>query len=259
MHEVIILSYHDIISAANSVERKENDYYSISEKKFQRQLQIISESRINILDPKSLIDSKSTDIKSILLTFDDGCESHFSIVHPILEKHNIKGLFFPITSLINLSSKMTWTQLEFLVEKDHQIGSHSHRHVNFEKLGKDQFIEEISHSCSILEQKTGEIVNFFAFPFGYYSEEIVNSIQELDIKKCFSTDGIPNQNLNNFLLHRINMNSSISDKEFERIINGDSSYFKTRQRQKIYQSALRKVIGKKTENRFKQFIKRVKV
>lgn len=259
MHEIIILSYHDIISAANSVERNEKDYYSISEKKFQRQLQIISESGINILDPKSLSDSKSTDIKSILLTFDDGCESHFSIVHPILEKHNTKGLFFPITSLVNLRSIMTWTQLEFLVEKGHYIGSHSHRHVNFEKLDKGQIIKEISHSNSILEQKLGKIVNFFAFPFGYYSKEIVNSVQELGVKKCFSTDGIPNQNSNNFLLHRININSSISDKEFKKIINGDPSYFKNRQRQKLYQSALRKVVGKKIENRFKQLIKRVKV
>jgi len=77
-------------------------YGSISKNKFEKIIKYIGKE--NILTPDEFVQGyylKSLKKNNVCLTFDDGLKCHKDIVLKILEKHNLKGLFFVYTSIFD--------------------------------------------------------------------------------------------------------------------------------------------------------------
>ncbi len=117
-------------------------------------------------------------------SFDDGFASNTRTAR-ILEEFDTRGCFFVATRFIGTPTvekarelfgysegidepAMTWTDLESLLSRGHEIGNHTMRHRPLSHLPPDQVIEEIAGAAENLRGHLGQ-VDHFAWPFGRYS------------------------------------------------------------------------------------------
>ena len=115
---------------------------------------------------KRIIFDKFKDGKTSIVTmsFDDGCEGDRRLVK-LFDKYGIKGTFHLISSRNNLPSE------EY---KGHEISAHqvNHAYTNIIPLS-DQY-EEWFECRKDLEKYAGYIVRGASYPYGIFSEEIIN-------------------------------------------------------------------------------------
>ncbi len=75
---------------------------------FERRIQHISQNGYKTLTSDELYDvlvgNRPPEENSIVLTFDDGCRSLWSIVYPLLKKHGLKATAFVVSSAVPNSS-----------------------------------------------------------------------------------------------------------------------------------------------------------
>ncbi len=83
-----------------------------------------------IVDPYGIIKKPIPD-KTVVLTFDDGCLSHFDFVAPLLKKHGFGATFY-ITEGMGFKSRkdfyMTWEQIKSVEQMGFEIGNHTINH-----------------------------------------------------------------------------------------------------------------------------------
>lgn len=161
----IVLMYHDVYqqNGTESGFQTENAFqYKISEREFESQIKEISNYCIN-------------NNINVVFTFDDGGISFLTIIAPILEKYNQKGIFFITTQYIDTDLFLTKEQIKELYKRGHIIGSHSHSHPrNISKLADCDLFEEWSQSKKILEAIIGEEIKIASIPNGCGNARVVS-------------------------------------------------------------------------------------
>lgn len=120
------------------------------------------------------------------LTFDDG-------PHPVktpillntLKKHNVKAIFFVITSQINNS---TFPLIKRMLDEGHLVGSHGKFHDNSDNITKLQWKTRVKQSFVELAswyKKAGHVLDkpFYRFPYAAYGHRQdhhqMNSLKEI--------------------------------------------------------------------------------
>ncbi len=117
----------------------------------------------------SLRTEKKLDVKTVVLTFDDGYEDFYSVVWPLLKKYNCKATLYVIINKLGAKGYITRDQIRELASSGLvEIGSHTFNHPDLRNLKKKDAQFEIQASKKILEQISGQPVLTFAYPFGYY-------------------------------------------------------------------------------------------
>ncbi|HVY93402.1 MAG TPA: polysaccharide deacetylase family protein [Bryobacteraceae bacterium] len=100
--------------------------------------------------------------KAIALTFDDGPSSSTPKFLELLAQYNVPATFFQIG--VNVKRRPEIAR-EVLAE-GHEIGNHSHIHINF-ALKPAQLIEgDFSHAQSVIEDATGVTPTLMRAPYG---------------------------------------------------------------------------------------------
>ncbi len=122
-------------------------------------------------------------VKTYILTFDDGGVSFYTIIAPILEKYNLKGIFFIATESIGKDGFLSKEQIAELDKRGHIIGSHSHTHKRLTTLTKNEVENEWKQSKTILESIVKHPVTLASVPNGYQSNVVISEAQ-----KCGYTD-----------------------------------------------------------------------
>lgn len=150
---------------------------------------------INLIQNKSFINRPK-----LSLTFDDGFLECYTQMLPIFEKYNIKATFFinPMSIenqdenfassfiknnlRVELSKKfMTWDMIREIQSLGHIIGSHTFSHANLKGILPSELQKEIVQSKVEIESATGDVCNYFAFPFGnqnYFDKNSVNLVNQ---------------------------------------------------------------------------------
>ncbi|MDR7071124.1 polysaccharide deacetylase family protein [Fictibacillus barbaricus] len=114
--------------------------------------------------------------KSIILTFDDGPSSVLSKVLDILNKHDVKAMFFWQSRL--LYKERPWKRV---IDEGHMIGGHSLRHRDLTKLNMDEQFRDINKNKRQIEQLTGQLVKYFRPPFGQFNEDTLQVLKSLNL------------------------------------------------------------------------------
>jgi peptidoglycan/xylan/chitin deacetylase (PgdA/CDA1 family) len=161
---------------------------------------------------KNIINKKM----NILLTFDDGNDSDYKVVLPLLIKYKIKAIFFIVANRINKPGYLTKFQINSLVNAGMEIGSHSFSHQNMTKLSQYDVIFEFKKSKKIIEDCISREINAFSFPYGKFNKELVLYAQQCGYSKIFtSKHGVKNDNgkifPRNSLNSKMNFNQGIKN------------------------------------------------
>ena len=194
-NEIRVLVYHHIESTKF--------------KDFRDQLYFIKK-KWKFITPKQFEDHINGKIKlkgkNVLLSFDDGFISNFEIEKKILNKLNIKCIFFVPSNFISIKKindaqnfvkknildqnfpsdfkkvkNMTIKNLKKLIHNGHTIGSHTKNHVNLGSIYDNKILKnELIESATDLEKKLNTKIKHFAFTYGNYE-----SMNEKSLKLAF--------------------------------------------------------------------------
>jgi len=193
------------------------------------------DKKYGFINPCDFISEKENITDGVLLTFDDGFYSNKVVAENILNKYNVKAMFFIAEKFIGLNKadsfifsqnnfypnskisqeraqdfvSMKWSDVDWLIDNGHTIGAHTATHKMLSKIDNlDLLQDEIESSANRLENKIKRRVRIFAFPFGTPDSVSVKAF-ELAKKRfdyAFSNvRGSVNKSPNNFFIFRQNI------------------------------------------------------
>jgi len=186
--QVPVLCYHQVRDWKSTDSKVAKDYIAPIAV-FKAHMKMLADSGYHSILPDQLYDylTKGSPLppKPIMLTFDDTDLDQYTIVAPELKKYGYKAVYFVMTVSLGRPHYMSKQQVKELSDAGNVIGSHTWDHHNVKKYqGKDWEIQ-IDKPTKTLEEITGKKIEYFAYPFGLWSHEILPEIKNRGFKAAF--------------------------------------------------------------------------
>ena len=125
----------------------------------------------------------------IVITFDDGFESTYSIAFPIMQQYGIKGTVYVVPSWIGSPGYLTLAELNILHNAGWTIANHSWDHQPLPTLTTQQITTEIQSTIDWLNQNGfADGAYYLAYPYGQYNDNVVQVASSLGIKTARTVD-----------------------------------------------------------------------
>lgn len=129
--------------------------------------------------------------KLVGITFDDGYQDFYTNAYPILKRYGYSATVFvptayigPVARQFNGAECLTWSQVRELRRAGIEFGSHTVTHPQLRDKSAEQLKEEVGRSKDDLEEKLGERVEAFAYPYAFpetdraFVERLRRTLQE---------------------------------------------------------------------------------
>lgn len=158
---------------------------------FEKQMQYLKDNNYSVISFNDLYEAlnsgKKLSEKSVILSFDDGSQSQYDYAFPVLKKFNFTATFFIFTSAPGHKYFLTWDEIKELDAAGMTIGSHTLNHPYLDKITDPKELEkQIIYGKTSLEKHMGKIVDFFAYPFGEYNDQIIEVVKKSGFKMARS-------------------------------------------------------------------------
>lgn len=204
---VVALMYHHILTEEEKKNGWETNGAVNTVESFDDQMQYIAENDYKTITCKELEDflylrkplRQSKNQTSVLITFDDGYLSNYTHAYPIMQKYDVNGVVFHVTSNtsavsideIDISKLERFSVDQMITSSDvfeHELHSHAgHNKVNgiadYVWMSKAEILDDISVNKSVLPETSSK--RYFAYPFGGYDSETVEALKEANIRLAF--------------------------------------------------------------------------
>ncbi len=238
----IVLMYHGLYESESELTSKITDEdrpYAVSKDTFKWQMERVKERN----------NSNKSD-QTILITFDDGHISNYTIALPLLSELELSAYFFVTTNF--MKSRDHFCRPEHVKElhmNGMEIGSHGVSHRFLDKdLSTLELNEEFQKSKDDLEQVIGQSLSSISFPGGRYCKESLSLALEIGYQELFGSryginDGVRRNNPHPLM--RVAIRSSTGHSEFNRIIEADTRLYHQAAIKQFLKSALRNTLGNK--------------
>lgn len=212
-----VIMYHQISKDGKNVGK-----YVISEKELEKDLIFLHENgyeTVNVSDLVSFVEDKmDLPDKCIMLTFDDGYETGYTVLYPMLKKYNMKAVVSVIGSLTEFYTEnedhndrysyLNRDEIEFLSQTDEiEIQNHSFN-MHYCEKGKRKGIkkiygesyEEYKNSLNsdigkmqeYLLKTTGRLPEAMVYPYGEYCSETLEICKNLGFKSTMTCEEMIN-------------------------------------------------------------------
>lgn len=179
VHAAVILQYHHI-----SEDTPEST--SISPLQFEAHLQYLADNNFTVVSLSELMNTirkqQPLKDKTVAITFDDAYLDILTQGKPILDKFN-----YPFTIFINPNivergptGYLNWEQLKAMADNGVIIANHGLEHDSLARIvhnqnsenWRDKLTADLLKSEKIIEDKTGQSWRYFAYPYGEFTPEI---------------------------------------------------------------------------------------
>ena len=238
-NKITILTYHNLI------DRGEPDLMSISQEKFSADMHWLSKNGYHTILPTELyilkVHNRAWPKKTVMIVFDDGYFSNFSLAFPILKETNMKAAVMLITAHIKDAApagdpriaSLSWDSVKEMSDSGLiEFGSHTNNLHNPAESGAfipgrgksngiqrlknetkrnyiDRLDADIKKSILLIHEHTGKEVTSFAYPFGARDDWAEKVLKNNGIKMTFLT-GDQAANLSNglFDLKRVSIHEN---------------------------------------------------
>jgi peptidoglycan/xylan/chitin deacetylase (PgdA/CDA1 family) len=170
--DIVYLMYHELEVEGRPLCQSEQGYvrYVVREPHFREQMNWLRSQGFRGLSVSDALDKKSAG--SLVITFDDGCESDLTVAAPILHQANFGATFYITVSYLGRPGYMVARQVRELSDAGFEIGSHSVTHPYLSDLTDAQINREIVESKIQLEEMIGRPVHHFSCPGGRWSPKV---------------------------------------------------------------------------------------
>ena len=220
--KVPILMYHNLLKGAS-----QGDGLNVSEAVFEDQVLCLKSYGYNGITFEDLykhyMEGAQLPSNPIIITFDDGYKSNYTIGYPILKKYGMKACIFMIADAIGSPNYMSTDELrEVTASGIIEIQGHSMTHDDsLSTMEKSRLRKELKDSKAKLEEILGKTVNVFAYPYGKYSQSLMDELMAEGYIFSVTTEyGCASKKANPFLLPRIRAGGSDSGMVLKKRIEG---------------------------------------
>lgn len=186
---VPILMYHQVGEPTSQYVR-----LAVSVQRFEEQMRALSEAGVATLGMGDLYDAvtkgRSFPQGAVAITFDDGLESAYFAVFPVLQRYRLRATLYVPAGRVGGTGYLTWDQIrEMRASGLVTIAAHTVDHVNLRSLSRDAAWRQIEGSREILEENLGAKVEHFAYPFGKTDERIEALVRDAGFLTATTTQG----------------------------------------------------------------------
>ena len=263
MNKTLILLYHRLLSREENLSKinSENRVYLLKEEEFIKQLEYLHSEEWNTISVEQLLESLKTKTslpeKSLIISFDDGNQTDYTIAFPLLEKYGFKTTFFLTSDFIDKPGHLSKSQILKMSQGGMVFGTHGKTHKFLSTLDENELKMELLESKKSLEQITGKKIELLSLPGGYHSSKVKKIAQELGYKGvCTSKFGLNENNNDLFELKRISLRFDEPFSQFISIVNQDKKlYLKKKLRDNLL-SFLKAILGPDNYFKFWNFYQR---
>ena len=190
--KMLVLTYHAVFADEKdwAAQPASDRWYSLKQDQFRVQMEHLVQNGYRTLLLHEFLEGEFPE-KSLVLTFDDGHDSNFHVVLPILKQFGLRAEFFITVANVGLPGFMTWEELKLLQEAGMSVQSHGLHHQPLTGLDVDMLRDDLRVSKKLLEQYLGSPVNYFAIPGGFADERVYLEILNAGYRAiCNSEPGL---------------------------------------------------------------------
>ncbi len=216
-----VLMYHALEDERHPAGAKDpgEQLYIVSGENFREQMQYLHSNGFKTYLLEELIALDSWPQKAVMLTFDDGHQSNYTLALPILQEFGFKAEFFITTGWIGTKFFLKPNQVAGLHQAGMAIGSHSVSHPYFDDLSDEATWTELNQSRNVLSEIIGEDIKGFSAPGGRLGPATLKMAAKCNYSflytstpKAFSKKQLP------FTIPRFAVRQNTSLSEFEGIV-----------------------------------------
>ncbi len=217
-----VLEYHDLLE--QPLDSKDLHYSSTLDKvNFQAQMEWLYKNQYQTRSLDEILKNPNIN-KVVVITFDDGHYSNYELAYPILRQHQFTATFFIVPSFIGQKNYLTQTQIQEMMQFGMRFESHSLSHPNLLDINDDTLRRELKESKIAIERITGQTVNHFCVPYGYYDNRIVHAVKDCGYRTIVTEDfGFNNivQNVSFQKIKRLKIRPKMSLYLFDQLLSGN--------------------------------------
>lgn len=260
MSSIATLMYHEV---SNVPESEIQNFYNaqkgfcVTETTFNQHMGCIANDKsIKIIRPAQLgLKNSHNYSRLVMITFDDGFTGNIVSALPVLNKYNLKAVFFLIADKIGKHPYMQWSDVRKLDASGMIIGSHGFSHKIIAGRGKKFLQKELTRSKEKIEQEIGKRIDSLSFPHGAYDQASLDFAENAGYENIFTSDyGFAIKKRKNInLIPRINVPRSLPDKNFKALIFPGRRQFYFAKMKFLLKKSIKKIIG--FENYLKLYTK----
>ncbi|MGK2860348.1 MAG: polysaccharide deacetylase family protein [Chitinophagaceae bacterium] len=222
-----VLMYHKTISAGPI------DSLTVTSRQLEDQFQFLKDKGYNCVSVQEVIDhlENGTPLKKrpLILTFDDGYKNNYTVLYPLLKKHNLKAIIFLVPDLIDMSEgedNLEYMSIQNLRTIDPAViefGLHTFDHKSYNKLELDTIEEDIIKTKNWFETNNISYVPAHAYTYGDFPKgnktklnALFNIFKSHGIKAAFNIGNRINTLplKSNFVIQRIDVRGTESLSKF---------------------------------------------
>lgn len=251
-YDIPVIMYHRVVNDEN--EGGVHGTY-ITAKKFDEHMRYLKEHGYCPITFKELLKINyrnrfNNGKKYVILTFDDGYEDNYKIAFPILKKYQFKCIIY-LVSHLNYNkwdvevpenpekefTLMTWDMIKEMQEYGIEFGGHTMTHQKLAHIPFEQAKKEITVSTQFLEEKLGEKLVCFAYPYGDLNEQVKEFVRNSGYSFAVATDsGDLSFSEDLFQIRRIGIFPTNNMLSFKRKVHGNYNFIKLRREHKSSKS-----------------------
>ncbi|MDR3586517.1 MAG: polysaccharide deacetylase family protein [Desulfosporosinus sp.] len=155
--------------------------------------------------------------KPFVITFDDGYVDNYTSAFPILKKYGFTATIFMVSSYINGEHFLSWPQLTELANNGWQIEGHTVDHPYLSKKDAATVLSELKNSKDVLEKGLGHSVNYLAYPYGDFNNEVILAVKNTGYLLAVTTErGWADDKEDAWHVHRVYCFANMGINEFSR-------------------------------------------
>ena len=201
-----ILEYHMV----QQEDPKDAYAYNVPVEDFQQQLDYLQEQGYTTISIRDYLRAKKGLLqlpeKPIILTFDDGYESNYKELLPILEERGLKATIFMVTNDIGKDGYLSWQQLKDMEKRGIEIGSHTANHLPLTGMSLEEAREEVKLSKLLMEWNGMKTIYTLSYPNGKYTTDLEQMLKEEEYLAAVTGDaGLNTFDTDPYQLQRINI------------------------------------------------------
>ncbi|MFI2212664.1 polysaccharide deacetylase family protein [Streptomyces sp. NPDC020141] len=167
--------------------------------------------------------------RPVLITFDDGYEGVHRHALPVLAQHGFASTLFVSTGWLRgaheeggaLDTMLDWDQVRELAEAGTEIGGHTHSHPQMDQLDDDRLRYETVRCRDIIADEVGERPLSFAYPFGYSSRRVRETVREAGFAQSLAVgNALARPAQGPYAINRVTVRRGTGAEEFARLVEG---------------------------------------
>lgn len=209
-----ILYYHAISDETWGIEE-----LFVSPTRFEEQMKYLSENNYDVITFKNLNDIQPYK-KPVILTFDDGYENNYTEAYPILKKYGFKAVIFLTTQYLNQTHYLKDWQVREMGDLI-DFESHTLSHPDLTSISFEALQTELLDSQKIIENLTGQKPLAFAYPFGIFNKNVIDSVKKIYDYATTIDSGLTNIKDDPYTIKRVYVPRNTTLQSFQiRLENG---------------------------------------